>query len=184
MNNVIINKKLNRLTINLAAVDREALKKVVGEIKAAAGELESGLTCLTDFRKGLHLLTGNGDLLEKAQQHLQAVGVGKAVRVLNPGQFNTPAYKLLDALPTGYRYSYATSLEEGEQILDNFRQELLRGARAARQGKTMFKFMDPSGWEQDTTATDFQRTLRKLKKLRKKGRQNAIIVDAGFKQRS
>lgn len=184
MNSVTIDKKLNRLTINLAAENRQELEKVVAEIKAAAGELEPDLTCLTDFRKVWPLLPGNGDLLEVAQQYLQKVGVGKTVRVLNPGQFNTPAYKLLDSLATGYHYAYATSLEEGKQILDNFRRELMRGFRADRHGKALFKYMDRSGWEQDTTATDFYRVLRKLRNFRKKGRQNAIIVDAGFRQRA
>ncbi len=183
MSRVKVDKKLNRVAITLAVINREELTEVVADIKAATRELEPDLTCLTDFRKAWDLLAENGDLLEKAQRHLLKIGVGKAVRVLNPGQFNTPAYKLLDALPTGYRYSYATSLEEGEQILDNFRQELIRGARSARNKKGLFKYMDHSGWEQDAAAIDFNRALKKLRKLRKKGRKNAIIVDSGFKQR-
>jgi hypothetical protein len=184
MSSVIVNKKLNRLTIDLSAANREELTAVVADIKAAVRELEPDLTCLADFRKMWSLLPGNTDLLGEAQRHLLKIGVGKLVRVLNPEQFNTRAYKLLDAMPTGYRYSYATSLEEGEQILDNFRQELLRGARFARSGKTLFKYVDRSGWEHDTTAIDFDRVLKKLKKIRGKGRRGAIVVDAGFKQRA
>ncbi len=183
MNRVKVDKKLNRVTITLAPVNREELAAVVADIKTATRELEPDLTCLTDFRKTWDLLAENSDLLEKAQRYLLKIGVGKAVRVLNPEQFNTPAYKLLDAQPTGYRYSYATSLEEGEQILDNFRQELIRGARSARNRKGLFKYVDHSGWEQDATAVDFDLALKKLRKLRKKGRKNAIIVDTGFKQR-
>lgn len=183
MSSVKVDKKLNRLTITLTARNREELARVIEAVKTAASELEPDLTCLTDFRHVWDLLLENGDLLNKAQQHLLKIGIGKAVRVLKPGQFNTPSYRILDGLPTGYRYSYATSLEEGEQILDNFRQELIRGTRSTRDGKALFKYMDRSGWEQDTTATDFQRVLRRLRKLRKKGRKNAIVVDAGFKQR-
>jgi len=183
MSPVKVDKKLNRVTITLVADSREEFTKVVADIKAATRELEPDLTCLTDFREVLELLPKYDDLLEKAQRYLLKIGVGKAVRVLKPGQFNTPAYKLLDALPTGYRYSYATSLEEGEQILDNFRKELIRGARSARDGKGLFKYVDHSGWEQDATATDFDRTLKRLIKLRKKGRKSAIIVDTGFKPR-
>lgn|GEM_PF-804156 len=183
MSSVKVDKKLNRLTITLTARNREELARVIEAVKSAASELEPDLTCLTDFRHVWDLLLENGDLLNKAQQHLLKIGIGKAVRVLKPGQFNTPSYRILDGLPTGYRYSYATSLEEGEQILDNFRQELIRGTRSTRDGKALFKYMDRSGWEQDTTATDFQRVLRRLRKLRKKGRKNAIVVDAGFKQR-
>jgi hypothetical protein len=184
VSNVKVDKRLNRLTITLAAANREELKEVVADIKAAVRELEPDLTCLADFRKTWALVPGNTDLFGKAQQHLLKIGVGKVVRVLNPEQFNTRAYKLLDAMPTGYRYSYATSLEEGEQILDNFRLELLRGAKFARNGKTLFKYVDRSGWEQDTTAVDFDSILKKLKKIRLKGRQGAIVVDAGFKQRA
>ena len=183
MSSVKVDKKLNRLTITLTARNREELARVIEAVKTAASELEPDLTCLTDFRHVWDLLLENGDLLNKAQQHLLKIGIGKAVRVLKPGQFNTPSYRILDGLPTGYRYSYATSLEEGEQILDNFRQELIRGTRSTRDGKALFKYMDRSGWEQDTTATDFQRVLRRLRKLRKKGRKNAIVVDADFKQR-
>jgi hypothetical protein len=183
VNSVTIDKQRNRLTITLAAADRETLKDVVAEIKTAAREMEPDLTCLTDLRKGWPLPPGNGDLLKAAEQCLQKVGVGKVVRVLNPEQFNTPAYKRLNAVATSYRYSYATSVEEGEQILENFRQERLRWARAARRGKTLFKYAAPSGWEQDTTATDFYQALKELKRLRKEGRKSAIIVDAGFKQR-
>jgi len=183
VSSVKVDKKLNRLTITLTARNREELARVIEAVKTAASELEPDLTCLTDFRHVWDLLLENGDLLNKAQQHLLKIGIGKAVRVLKPGQFNTPSYRILDGLPTGYRYSYATSLEEGEQILDNFRQELIRGTRSTRDGKALFKYMDRSGWEQDTTATDFQRVLRRLRKLRKKGRKNAIVVDAGFKQR-
>jgi hypothetical protein len=184
MSSVKVDKKLNRLTITLTAATREELSESVADIKAAARELEPDSTCLTDFRKTLDLLPGNGDLLEKAQRYLLKIGVGKAVRVLNPEQFNTPAYELLDGLPAGYRYSYATSMAEGEQILDNFRQELIRGANNSRNGKGLFKYMDRSGWEQDAPAVDFDSTLKRLRKLRKKGRKNAIIVDTGFKQRA
>lgn len=184
MSSVKVDKKRNRLTITLTAKNRDELARVVEDVKAAAGELEPDLTCLTDFRNAWDLLLENGDLLNKAQQHLLKVGIGKAVRVLKPSQFNTPAYRVLDGLTTGYRYSYTTSLAEGRQILDNFRRELIRGARSARDGKALFKYMDCSGWEQDTTATDFQRVLRRLRKLRKKGRKNVIVVDASFKQRN
>ena len=44
--------------------------------------------------------------------------------------------------------------------------------------------MDRSGWEQDAPAVDFDSTLKRLKKLRKKGRSHAIIVNTGFKQRA
>ncbi|MCP3950784.1 MAG: hypothetical protein GY697_00980 [Desulfobacterales bacterium] len=184
MSSVKVDKKLNRLTITLAAANREELSKVVADIKAAASELEPDLTCLTDFRKIWTLLPVNIDLLGKAQQYLLKTGIGKAVRVLNPDQFNTPTYKLLDALTTDYRYSYATSPQEGKQILNNFRQELLRGARYSRNGKTLFKYVDRSGWEQDTTAVDFDKVMKKLRKFRGKGRQHVIVVDAGFKQRT
>ncbi len=183
MSSVKADKKLNRLTIVLAATTREELSKAVADIQAAALKLEPDLTCLTDFRKAWDLLAENGDLLEKAQRYLLKIGVGKAVRVLNPEQFNSPAFKLLDTQHTGYRYSYATSLEEGEQILDDFRQELIRGTNISRSGKGLFKYMDRSGWEQDAPAVDFDSTLKRLRKLRKKGRKNAIIVDTGFKQR-
>ena len=184
MSSVKVDKKLNRLTIRLTANNREELARVVEDVRTAAAEMEPDLTCLTDFREVWDLLLENGDLLNKAQQHLLKVGIGKAVRVLKPSQFNTPAYRILDGLTTGYRYSYATSLSEGRQILDNFRRELIRGTRSARDGKALFKYTDRSGWEQDTTATDFQRVLRRLRKLRKKGRKDAIVVDAGFKQRT
>jgi hypothetical protein len=183
LSSVKVDKRLNRVTISITARNRSELTRVVEAVKNAVGELEPDLTCLTDFRKMGDLLLENGDLLQKAQQHLLKVGIGKAVRVLSPSQFNTPAYALLDALPTGYRYSYATSLREGRQILDNFRRELIHGTRKARDGKALFKYMDRSGWEHDTPVIEFDRVLRWLKKLREKGRKNAIIVDAGFKQR-
>ena len=184
MSSIKVDKKLNRLTITLTATTREELSEAIADIKTAALKLEPDLTCLTDFRKIWDLLPGNGDLLKKAQRYLLKIGVGKTVRVLTPEQFNTPAYALLDGLPTGYRYSYATSMEAGEQILDSFRQDLIRGANNSRSGKGLFKYMDRSGWEQDAPAVDFESTLKRLRKLRKKGRKNAIIVDTGFKQRT
>jgi len=184
MSSVKIDTVLNRLTITITAATREELSEIVADIKAAAHQLEPDLTCLTDFRNIWSLLPENGDLLEKAQRYLLKIGVGKTVRVLNPEQFNTPAYELLDKLPTGYRFSYANSMEEGVEILDNFRQELIQGTKNSRKRKGLFKYMDRSGWEQDAPAPDFDSTLKRLKKLRKKGRNHAIIVDIGFKQRA
>jgi len=184
VSSVKVDKELNRLTITVTAKTREDLIRVVKDIKAAAGELEPDLTCLTGLRKATALIPENGDLLKNAQQHLLKVGIGKVVGVLKASQFNTPIFRALDGLTTGYRYSYATSLEEGRQILDSFRRELIWGVRSAHDGKALLKYMDRSGWEQDTTATDFQRVLRRLRKLRKKRRKNVIIVDADFKQRT
>ena len=184
MSSVKIDKELNCLTITLSGTSREDLARVVAEIRAAAGELEPDMTCLADFRDGWDLLLENGDLLEKAQRSLLKNGVGKAVRVLKPGQFNTPPHRLLESQAAGYRYSYATSLEEGERILDDFREGLLRGTRRTSSGKGLFKYVDRSGWEHDTPATDFESAFRRLKKFRKQGRRRAIIVDAGFKQRA
>lgn len=184
MSSVKIDKILNHLTITITAVTREELSQIVADIKAAARELEPDLTCLTDFREIWSLLPENGDLLEKAQRYLLKIGVAKTVRVLKPEQFNTPAYELLDKLPTGYRYSYANSMEEGAEILDNFRQEFIRGTKNSRNRKGLFKYMDRSGWEQDASGADFDSALKQLKKIRKKGRNRAIIVDTGFKQRA
>ena len=64
------------------------------------------------------------------------------------------------------------------------KQELARGTKYARNGKALFKYMDRSGWEQNTTALDFDSAIKKLKKFRKTDRQDAIIVDSGFKLRS
>jgi hypothetical protein len=64
------------------------------------------------------------------------------------------------------------------------KQELARGTTYALNGKALFKYMDRSGWEQNTTALDFDSVMKKLKKFRKTGRRNAIIVDSGFNLRS
>lgn len=58
-----------------------------------------------------------------------------------------------------------------------------RGTKKSRTGKTLFKYMDRAGWERDTGTLDFDSVMKKLRKLRKNGRQGAIIVDSGFKQR-
>ncbi len=47
----------------------------------------------------------------------------------------------------------------------------------------LFKYVDRTGWEQETRALDYDSVFKKLKKLRKTGRQQAIIVDSGFKLR-
>lgn len=62
--------------------------------------------------------------------------------------------------------------------------ELERRTKYARNGKALFKYIDRSGWERNTAALDFDNVMKKLKKLRKTGRQNAIIVDSGFNLRS
>jgi len=64
------------------------------------------------------------------------------------------------------------------------KQKLKRGTKYARKWKALFKYMDRSGWEQNTTALDFDSAMKKLKKFRKTDRQDAIIVDSGFKLRS
>ena len=89
MSSVKIDKKLNRLTIIFGSASREELSKVIADIKAAARELEPDLTCLTDFRKIWSRLAENSDLMETAQRYLLKIGVGKAVRVLSPEQFNS-----------------------------------------------------------------------------------------------
>jgi len=52
-----------------------------------------------------------------------------------------------------------------------------------KKTKTLFKYVDKSGWENETPVVDFEEALRKLKKFRKAGRKSAIIVDARFMQR-
>ena len=64
------------------------------------------------------------------------------------------------------------------------KRELELGTKFARNRKALFKYMDRSGWEQNTTALDFDSAIKKLKKFRKTDRQDAIIVDSGFKLRS
>jgi hypothetical protein len=56
--------------------------------------------------------------------------------------------------------------------------------RSVRNAKSLFKYMDRSGWEQNSTALNFDIVMKKLKKLREAGRQDAIIVDSGFKLRN
>jgi len=64
------------------------------------------------------------------------------------------------------------------------RQGLAPKKRSVRNVKALFKYMDRSGWEQNSSALNFDIVMKKLKKLRETGRQDAIIVDSGFKLRN
>jgi hypothetical protein len=179
MGKVQIDSKKNRICIDVTDKTRGELAETVRQIGEAALALKPNFTCLTDFRNSGTLLIENRDLLEKGQQLLSEMGIGKAVRLINEDQRQNTHFQVLDVVGRNYRLQYATSTKEAEKILNRYQRDLDRYLKRKHRGGSMFKILDPGGNEFEEMYFDFTSAFRQLRQVRRNGHPAAIIVNVG-----
>ncbi len=116
-------------------------------------------------------------MLERGQKALMEVGIGKAVLLVTQQQIESPQFQILDVVRSGYEIEYATSTKNAKRILDNYQRELEQLARQPRRGNSLFKIIDKNGWEDEQKFVNYKSALKRLKKVRKSGRYDAIVIN-------
>ena len=71
---------------------------------------------------------------------------------------------------------YVTSIQEAETILDSYKEDIDRNKSPVENEN--FKIIDMDGWEFEKCYLTYGEAVNNLKKIRKTGRQTAILVDA------
>jgi len=173
---VSVNPKKNRIYITITDTNRKELELTVNKIEVAALELRLNFTCLTDFRYVGTLLIENRDLFEKGQKILMELGIGKAVWLVTKQQIESHQFQILDIVRSGYEIEYAIDNKGAERILDNYKREVEQINKQTQRGNSTFKIIDKSGWEDEHKFIEYKDVLKRLEKVRKSGRNDAIIV--------
>jgi hypothetical protein len=168
--------KKNRIYITIADTNRQELEVTIKKIEVAALALRPNFTCIADFRFAESLLIENRDLLEKGQKILSDMGIGKTVRLVTEEQTENLQFQTLDIVRSGYEIEYATTHKTAEKILDNYKREIGWTDRRPQRGNLAFKIIDQGGWEDEQYFIKYKDALKRLKHIRKSGRNNAIIV--------
>lgn len=176
MSAVSVNTKKNRIYITILDTNRKELEVTVMKIEIAALSLKPRHTCVTDFRLAGNLLLGNRDLLERCQKMLVEMGLGKVVRLVTLQQIESSQFKALDIVGSGYEIEYATDIKTAERILDNYQREIAHIFKKSSKGGSKFKIIDKSGWEDEEKFVNFKDALKRLKHVRRTGRNDAIVV--------
>lgn len=176
MSIVSVKPQKNRIYITIADSNRQELEITIKKIEVAALELRPNFTCIADFRFSESLLIENRDLLERGQQILMEMGIGKTVRLVTEQQTENLQFQTLDVVRSGYEIEYATTLKRSERILDNYKREIGQIDRQPQRGNSVFKIIDQSGWEEGHKFTKYKDALKRLKQVRQSGRKDAIIV--------
>ncbi len=174
---VSINPRKNHIHIKFLDMSRKELELTVMKIEVAALELNANFTCLIDFRLAGSLLIENKDLLEGCQKTLMEMGIGKAVSLVTQQQIESPQCQIFDIVRSGHEIEYATSTKSAKRILDNYKNEIEQLSKQTRRGNSLFKIIDKSGWEDEQKFVNYKRALKRLKKVRKSGRNDAIIIN-------
>jgi hypothetical protein len=131
---------------------------------------------LTDLRNCLPITEEHKDLFEKKQNRMWGLGIGKTVRVIADSDVGMSLVKILSSIPVQYPTDYVTGIQEAENILDSYKEEIDR--HKIRVENEIFKIIDMDGWEFEKCYLTYDEALKNLKKIRKTGRHTAIVVDA------
>ncbi len=168
--------KKNRLYLTFAEPNRQELKKALKEVEKLCLTLQPNFTCLIDFRNCMPITEENKDLFERKQNRMWGLGVGKTVRVIPDSDVGMTLMQSLRSIAVQYQTDYVTSIQEAENILDGYKEEINRHKSPAEN--EMFKIIDMDGWEFEKCYLTYGEAVKNLKKIRKTGRQTAIVVDA------
>ena len=173
---VSINPRKNRIHIKFLDMSRKELELTVMKIEVAGLELNLNFTCLIDFRLAGSLLMENKDLLDRGQKALTEMGIGKVVALVTQHQIESPQFRILDIVHSGYEIEYATSTKSAKRIHDNYKREVEQLIKQPRRGNSLFKIIDRNDWEDEHKFTDYKHAIKRLKKVRQSGRNDAIII--------
>ena len=168
--------KKNRLYLTFAETNRQEFRKALKEVEKLCLTLQPNFTCLTDLRGCMPITDENKDLFERKQNRMWGLGVGKTVRVIPDSNVGTPLEQSLRSIPVQYQTDYVTSIQEAETILDNYKREIDQNKSTLEN--EIFKIIDMDGWEFEKCYLTYDEAVKSLKKIRKTGRQTAIVVDA------
>ena len=174
---VSISPRKNRIHIKFLGMSREELEIAVMKIEVAGLELNPNFTCLIDFRLAGSLLMENKDLLDRGQKALIEMGIGKAVTLVTQQQIKSPPFQILDIVRSGYEIEYATSTKSAKRILDNYKREIEQLSKRPRRGNPWFGIIDRNGWEDEHKFANYKHAIKRLKKVRQSGRNDAIIIN-------
>ena len=175
MYQVRTDSRKNRLYLTFAEPNRQDLTRALKEVEKLCLTLQSNFTCLTDLRNCMPISEENKDLFEKKQNRMWGLGVGKAVRVIADSDLGMTFERFLRSIPVQYPTEYVTSIQEAENILDSYKEEIDRHKSPAE--REIFKIIDMDGWEFETCYPTYDEALKNLKKIRKTGRRTAIVID-------
>lgn len=100
------------------------------------------------------------------------------VRVVSTRQRQDTDFAVLDIVGIGYATDYTTRVRDGERLLDRFHRERTRLRPQGADGKGRFRIVAPGGWSDDRAFIDFYEALKRLERVRRDGRADAVIVDA------
>jgi hypothetical protein len=168
--------KKNRLYLTFTEPNRQELRKVLREVEKMCLTLQPNFTCLTDLRNCMPITEENKDLIEKKQNRMWGLGVGKTVRVIPDSEVGMTLVQSLRSITVQYQTDYVTSIQEAETILDSYKVEIDRHKSPVEN--EMFKIIDMDGWEFEKCYLTYAEAVKNLKKIRMTGRQTAIVVDA------
>ena len=82
----------------------------------------------------------------------------------------------LRSITVPYQTHFVTSIQEAETILDSYKEEI--DSHKSPVENERFKIIDMDGWEFEKCYLTYDEAVKNLKKVRKTGRQTAIVVDA------
>jgi HD-GYP domain-containing protein (c-di-GMP phosphodiesterase class II) len=168
--------KKNRLYLTFAEPSRQELRKALKEVEKLCLTLQPNFTCVTDLRGCVPIIEENKDLFEKKQNRIWGLGVGKTVRVIPESDSSLNLVQSLRSIAVQYQTDYVTSIQEAETILDTYKEEIDRHKSPVEN--EMFKIIDMDGWEFEKCYLTYDEAFKNLKKIRKTGRQTAIVVGA------
>ena len=176
MYQVRTDSKKNRLYLTFAEPNRQELRKALKEAEKLCLTLQPNFTCLTDLRNFMPITEENKDLFERKQNRMWGLGVGKTVRVIPDSDVGMILVKSLCSITIQYQTDYVTSIQEAETILDSYKEDIDRNKSPVENEN--FKIIDMDGWEFEKCYLTYGEAVNNLKKIRKTGRQTAIVVDA------
>lgn len=168
--------KKNRLFLTIKEPNRKTLIKALKEVEQLCLALKPNFTCLTDLRNCKIISESDQDIIEKAQNRVWDLGLGKAVRIISDSNTDKPLVDMLGAISAEYPITYVTSVQTAEEILDSYKREI--DSHKGLTEKEKYKIIDRYGWEDERRYLSYKEAIKNLKQIRRSGRKTAIVVDA------
>ncbi len=176
MYNIKILKEKNRIYISGSEISREDFEKGIEELELVCLNMKPNFTCVLDLREYGLLIENHVDLIKKGQERIWGAGLGKAIRIVPRSMLVFYKSELAKKWAFFYEAEYVTSLQEADEILDRYQEQLDNQNR--NNIKEMYKIIDMNNWEDNQLYANFKDASVRLKQLRGSGRQHAIIVNS------
>ena len=168
--------KKNRLYLTITEPNRKTLIQALKDVEQLCLDLKPNFTCLTDLRNCKIISESVQDIIEKAQNRMWGLGLGKAVRMISDSNTDKPLVDMLHGVSAEYPVAYVTRVQVAEEILDSYKREI--DSHKGLTEKEKYKIVDRYGWENENRYLTYKEAIKNLKQIRRSGRETAIIVDA------